>query len=274
MNLLKKALIGTSFGAMVAVIGSGAAVAAPIFTVDPTSINGTGASFDATDFNFTSVATVTQNADNTQTEVGYARLNSMGLDGAEIDSLISQIAAPSSYHTAGTYGLYFTFTATVSGVSNFQSAALGTVTQFDFTLYADAGRDTVFTPGTCTNVCTDPTETTGGDIALASGHLISGSAGFQGSTNAPTLAALTTFDLTAAGMDYFVAPNPFYQFALTSTTANSGSVVKAGTDGTTITINGINGGANLVPEPLTLSVFGAGLFGAAALRRRRKAKKA
>lgn len=275
MNVFKKAMIGTGFGALVAVMASGAAVAAPLFTVDPTSINGSGSVFTASDLNFTSSATVKQSDATTQTEVGYARLNSFGLNGSPVVATTSALAPDVIYGAVPSYyGLYFTFTATVSGVSGFGPGDTGTVTAFDFTLYADQGQNDTFTPGTCSTTCSNASVSSpDGDIALASGQLINGSAGFQPATGAPTLAAMTTFDLTARGLNYFIGPVPFYQFALTSTTANSGNVIVAASDGQSITINGINGGANFVPEPLTLSLFGAGLLGAGALRRR-KAKKA
>lgn len=277
MNVFKKALIGAGAAAIIAVIGSSAASAAPIFTVDPTSVGYTSptGTFNATDLNFTSVATVTQTGATTQTEVGYARLDSYGLNGVPVLTSIDGLASPSVYDVLNSpyYGAYFTFTATVDGISGFGAGSTGTVTSFNFQLYADPNTDTTFTPGTCGATCTDPTVVQGGaDLLLAHGTLIVGSAGFQPATGAPTLAATTTFIVDNNA--YFAAPVPFYNIALTSTTANSGQVISSSSDGQSITINGINGGANFVPEPLTLSLFGAGLVGAAALRRRKSKKKA
>jgi hypothetical protein len=277
MNFLKKALIGTSFGAIVAVMGSGAAMATPAFVVDPTSINGTGQIFTATDFTYSSVATVIQTAPGQQTETGFAYLTGFKNNNAAIGSIKTGMQAPAEYTQAGGYGLYFTFTATVSGVDGFGGNNVGIVDSFTIDLYADKNEDTTFLH--------DPSDfspsvvggTTGDDIHLAHGTLVSGSAGFQGATGAPTFSAVDFFSLIGAGSAYFIGPDPFYNLVLTSTTGGSFQNVtpNCATPATcTAATIGIDGSANFVPEPLTLSVFGAGLFGAAALRRRRKAKKA
>jgi hypothetical protein len=73
---------------------------------------------------------------------------------------------------------------------------------------------------------------------------------------------------------FFVNPADITNFAFETSFTNTPGVVSQ--VGSVISINGGGGNVDLikrVPEPITLSIFGAGLAGAAALRRR-KAKKA
>jgi hypothetical protein len=143
------------------------------------------------------------------------------------------------------------------------------------------------------------TDTSGNDVVLAVGSSIgTGNAGFQSGTGAPefsveseiilcdgvanqgtfngkTLAAsgCGTFDATK----YFTSPVPFYDFQFTAATSGSSQdVAPPGSGPANTTINGVVADINFagqVPEPVSISLFGAGLVGAA-LYRRRKPKKA
>ena len=276
MNALKKTLLAAGAGALFAVMSSGAAMAAPVFTISPTVIPGiTGyGSVQATDFSYISNATVTQSGATTQTETGYAYLTGFLNNGSPLGQgttgLVSPLGNPAG--SPDTYQAYLTFTATVSGVSSFGPGSVGTITGFNFSLYADPNRNTSFGAGGVLG------GTTSDDLLLGSGSLQSGSAGFQPVTGAPTFNAIDFFTVAnvAGNGPYFSAPNPFYNLVLTSTT--SGSAQNVTISGNTAVITGIAGTANFantpVPEPMTLSLFGAGLLGAGALRRRQKAKKA
>jgi PEP-CTERM motif len=273
MKVMNNALIAAGVGAIVAVIGVSSAMADPVFTIDPTSIVPAGSAVQASDLAYYSNATIVQSTATTQTETGYAYITTITNNGATVDPTISRNVTP-PYGFAPpttTYGLYFTYTATVSGVTGFgPNAGVGTVTGFDFNLYADIGDDDTFNPGNYST--TAVTGNTANDVLLASGSLESGAAGFQAVTGAPTFSALDSFIVDDPA--FFTEPNPFYNLVFTSTTAASSSDVSVNSTGTAATLNGINGGVNFVPEPLTLSLFGAGLVGAGALRRRKSKKKA
>lgn len=276
MKVLNKVLASASVGVILALAGTSAAMATPVFTVDPTSINGAGAIFNASDFAYTSNATVVQTAPNQQTETGYAYLTGFSNNGVDVGAATSRVVKPADYGLGivGSYGVYFTFTADVSGVNGFgPTAGVGNVDSFTFNMYADKNRDTTF--NTPNFVSTTVSGNTGDDILLANGSLINGSAGFQTATGAPTFASVDFFTVDDAL--YFIGPIPFYNIVLTSTTAGSFQNVTTNcatpATCTAATLNSINGSANFIPEPLTLSLFGAGLVGAAALRRR-KSKKA
>ena len=94
----------------------------------------------------------------------------------------------------------------------------------------------------------------------------------EGTFNGKTVAAsgCGTFNATT----YFTSPTPFYDFQFTSATSGSVADVTSSGPATTpnATINGVVAGINFQgqdPEPVSISLVGAGLLGAA-FRRRRK----
>lgn len=151
------------------------------------------------------------------------------------------------------------------------------VTSLDYTLYGDAGSNATFTQATAVGAGTAPSVTpTGTPTELASGSLIS-VPGLQnvvdGNDGAGTAFNTTTsFDLTAAGENFFVEPEPFYDIAFESIINDAGSFTKTD-DGSGAAIQGAGTATfiNSVPEPTTLALLGLGLlgFGAASTRRRK-----
>jgi hypothetical protein len=288
-----------------ALMASGAAFATPVFTLNPTVIPGNTApaSFQASDISVFSDSLINQTGLTQQTETGWATVPS-------IDGLTNNGAIlPASVTGLNSYGLYFTYTAVVNGIT-FSPGSVGTIgagngtsgTGFGLTLHADIGNNDIFNPGaTGPGGGTAPfiTGGTGNDIVLAVLTSQSGSAGFQGTTLAPTINALENFVVcdgvlnqgylggmqitggmatgcTGNGFDartYFTAPTPFYNISFISATAGSGNNLFLDSIDGNATLNSVVADVNFVPEPLTISLFGAGLIGVGALRRR-KAKKA
>jgi hypothetical protein len=132
------------------------------------------------------------------------------------------------------------------------------------------------------------------DILLAVGSSVTGSVGFAPSTGAPFFDVLASFVLcngtpgqgvqggalvsaptcgTFDATKYFVSPNPFYAFDFNSSI--SGSVNNLTSIYQTPTafnanLNGVVADINFVPEPASLSIFGAALALLAAFSWRRK----
>jgi hypothetical protein len=308
MLALNKMALGTSAlaGAMLlAVMGPAAAV--PTFDIDPTSVGSGAATFTASDIQGPSNGLIQQVGPSTQIETGYATLNTFVNNGSTVSPFVTLAGAPSFM---GGWGLYLTFQVTVQGITGFGPGNVGTIApgDFTFTVFGDVGFDNSYTPGSvCTTLgCgTGPVAPTVGgntanDVVIAVGTSIGvGNAGFQ-STGGPifgvtsalilcngvagqgTLGSELITDARAAscssfdGSTFFTAPDPFYNVQFTTaTTASTGNLaVGQGASLGYATLNGITATLNFaqvgVPEPISISLFGAGLAGAAAFGRRRK----
>jgi hypothetical protein len=217
------------------------------------------------------------------TQVGGLVLDLKGTNGVRI---VSQLAASSlfvGYANTGTPGAYQGNPLTIGIQSGFTPAILtalgGTLADANIrmTLWDgdsapgnfDANQNTLFLNGVSfgdfTAVATEQTDSSGttnlgAGFGFGDGIL---STGFFDLTNAGDLATLLAS--LAGGTATFtlsdVDPNDnFYDFT-------------QGVDGGLINV-GQGPGVVGVPEPVTMTLFGAGLVGVAALRRRRKAQKA
>jgi len=293
MKALKSSLIvAATVGALVALAAANPAAATPIYTFDPMAIPGTtgaGTSVQASDVSILTDATIYQGT-NSQTEYGAGVVTGLSNNGVSLKPGVDGL---------GVDQLFIAFQATVNGVSSFSPGASGTIAPGGFTydLIADEGGNDSLTPGTpSTNPTISGADTT---VVLAVGASITGSAGVQLSTGAPTLDAVSTFVIcdgttnqgtingkivTATGCGlfdartYFTAPVPFYNVSFNSATAGSITdlVCTAGTgtqcaSATSATLNGVVAGVNFaqVPEPETLAMFGFGLIGLGWFARRR-----
>jgi hypothetical protein len=189
----------------------------------------------------------------------------------------SPVASQLGSLSANQYGLY----ALYQGSGTFNTTSAGTI--FNFTpggslrVFADPSANTVIVqPGSGTGAFT----TTGSaeDILIATGMPTSGQGQLDpslstcGATgiNCGSFGASSTFNLTAEGSQYFIAPNPFYNISFQSGQLNNFS--PTGTQVINGSLDVIFGGTG-VPEPGSIALVGLGLAGLA-MSRRRHAKQA
>lgn len=284
-------------GALMVSFNMSAAQAAALpFSIDPNVLVTGGTypnSVTATDINGISDSTIHQTGATTQTEYGWLQVQGLTNNGVPVLNTQTGIVQSGSFGSGPTtYDPYFTFQGTVNGISAFTPGNIGTVGPGDytFTLLSDTAADDTFNPGDAT---TGANPTVGGntanDIVLAVGTSVAGSAGFQSVSGAPTFDVLasfvicdgtvgqgvqggTTVSAAACGTfdarSYFVSPTPFYAFDFNSSTSGSITNLTVGAGGATL--NGVVADINFVPEPASLSIFGAALAMLAAFGWRRR----
>jgi len=286
-TMLKSSL----FAAAVTVLGTSAAFAGPaISTWNPAGVGLGGTSITNFDnFQIADFATITVDGAGNFTESGALNVLSFTNQGNFIN-------APGLHST---YSLYYTFTATgnqggpVPLVHN--TTVNGTFSTLDFTLWATPHGNTNFTVGAGGVTVGN----NGGKFALATGSLVNGTLSLTnvGAVDAvdaahallsPKADITVSFEpclsagLVCSGNEsaFFVSPDALatvFQIGDFSATNSVTHVFPGVPDASHVQVRIVAGGGNVtaeVPEPVTVSLFGAGLAGVAALRRRRKGKKA
>jgi hypothetical protein len=261
------------------VLAASAASAAPItFTWDPSATSPTALStagafsplFTASNMNIADYATINLANPNAVTESGVLAVTSF-TGGTVTHGLVNGTGAGAGGAIGGAspYQLYFVFSSVSQLSPDGSGGQKGQFTSLNYTLFGDTGGLCTFSVGGAN--CTG----SGAQLALATGTLSNLGLNSVTINNAGIPSANVAVSITA-GADaggFFVNPSNLSLFDFSAAFTNTPDVVTA--SGTTITIDGGGGNVDLirVPEPITLSIFGAGLAGAAAMRRR-KAKKA
>lgn len=263
MSLLSKTLRRPSLRSVAAaaalMTACVAASALPQFTFTPSGAGLNGGAITADNILFSDFATVTSGPGGTFTETGFLSITGFQLGGTNL--------TPAGLNSD--YGLYIAFTGTGTTTTNnpLTTPNTGTFDTLTYTLYGYNGSATFGFSGNT------PTETASGEVALASGTLISGTVVTMpagGGKFNPSASASLNFWVDPAATAFFTAPNPFYNVALTSFTNTTSQVTLTGTG---FRISQGSGSLNFeplpVPEPSSTAMLLAGL-GVAGLLYRRK----
>lgn len=232
-----------------------ASAALPTFTFDPAAVGLNGASITADNILISNYSTVTIDAGGTFTESGYLPITGFQLGGNAL--------TPSGLNTD--YGLYLAFTGSGTTTTNDPTTSLnfGNFTTLTYTLYGYNGTASFGFSGNT------PTETAGGEVALATGTLISGTVltvPTGGDTFSPSANAIMTVSLSEPS---FFSPDPFYSVALTAF-SNTPSQVEPFAGGFRIRQGGGSLNFAPVPEPSTTAMMLCGLVAAGFLGYRRQ----
>jgi hypothetical protein len=228
----------------------------PAFTLNPTAAGLNGASITADNILISNYSTITTDASGNFTESGYLPITGFQLGGSTM--------TPTGLNSD--YGLYIAFSGTGTITTNNPTTTFnfGSFSTLTYTIYGYNGTATFgFTGNT-------PSETASGEVALASGSLISGSVltvPTGGGTFSPSANAMLTLSPTASG--FFQSPDPFYAVALTAF-SNTPSQVEPFAGGFNIRQGGGSLNFAPVPEPSSGAMLACGLAVAGLLYRRRQ----
>ena len=243
--------------AMVAACAS-ASAALPQFTFDPTASLLNGPSFTGDNLLISDYSKVTTDGVGGFTEKGFLAVSAIQLAGATF--------TPTGLNS--TYGMYIQFqgkgTTTVADPK--LAVTSGTFTELSYTLFGYNGTASFGFTGN------EPSETAAGEVALASGTLVSGTVVTiptgDGVTFNPSAAAKLNFVVTPGQEKFFASPNPFYNLAFAAFT-NTTTQVEAFDGGFRIRQGGgaLNF-ASAVPEPESYALMLAGLAAVGFVSRR------
>lgn len=264
---MKKSLLALAIAASAFSAQSFAVGLYPEFTIDKDMIAG-GATYEGDKFTGTYSEVVTFGLGS------FATAISMEVGGLTKNDGANNVIGTGINNDYGMYALFNgtgTFSTSVAGITTF------TFLTGSMSLYRDNALDTIggglTAPATGLGSFTASGTAGTDDILLATGTLDTGKGKLDPSLcnasgiNCGSFGTDISFNLTADGMKYFVAPAPFYNLSFEAGQLNN--FVVAGTQ----TIDGsmdITFGTK-IPEPSTLALLGLGLSGLGLSLRRKAA---
>ena len=273
-NAIRKSLIACAVAASCGASAGAMAQSFPNFTIDESAISGAlPRTFTADKITGNYVEVITFSGTQASGTFNVALRWNAGQFVADDGS--NPVPTQLGGISANQYDLY----ALYKGTGTYSTTAAGTT--FNFTpggslnLFADANSNTEFVqPATGAGAFS----TTGSDddILLALGVPTSGEGRLDPSLstcgpsgiNCGSFGATSTFDLTDAGSEYFVAPNPFYNISFQSGQLNN--FTPSGTQIINGSLDVVFGGTSEVPEPASVALLGLGFAGLVLSRRRRE----
>ncbi|WP_422012666.1 flocculation-associated PEP-CTERM protein PepA [Roseateles sp.] len=248
-------LPGTAVAVALATACAASSAALPQFTFNPAAVGLNGASITADNILISNYSTASIDPGGTFTQSGYLPITGFQLGGTAL--------TPAGLNS--TFGMYIAYTGAGTTTVNDPATTFnfGNFTSLTYTLYGYNGTATFGITGIV------PTETAAGEVALASGTLISGNVltiPTGGGTFSPSANAMLTVALDAPA--FFGSPDPFYAVALTAF-SNTPSQVEGFAGGFLIRQGGGSLNFAPVPEPSSAAMLLCGLAVAGFMYRRR-----